>query len=82
MARITPLQAAGRKGTSCLHSALMLQETVSSRLESGGRVFETYFDVSKAFDSVWVNGLFYQLRNLGIVGTTWHLFYKMYVNFR
>ena len=25
------------------------------------KVFVTYFDVSKAFDSVWINSLFYQL---------------------
>ena len=48
----------------------------------GNKVFVTYFDVSKAFDSVWINGLFYQLRSLGIVGVTWRLFYKMYIGFR
>ena len=82
MARISPLQGAGRKGVSCLHTAMLLQETISSKLESGGRVFVTYFDVSKAFDSVWVNGLFFQLRNLGLVGKIWRLLYKIYVNFR
>ena len=45
-------------------------------------MFVTYFDVSKVFDSVWVNGLFYQLRNLGIVGVTWRIMYKMYLDFR
>ena len=79
---ISPLQGAGRKGISCTHSAMLLQETVSSRLNMGSKVFVTYFDVSKAFDSVWINGLFYQLRSLGIIGVTWRLLYKMYVNFR
>ena len=81
MTRISPLQGAGRKGVSCLHTAMMLQETINSKLENGCKVFVTYFDVSKAFDSVWVNGLFYQLRNLGLVGTIWRLLYKIYVNF-
>ena len=27
----------------------------------------TYFDASKAFDSVWIDGLFHQLHNLGKV---------------
>ena len=82
LSKISPLQGAGRKGVSCTHSALLLQETVSSRLNMGNKVFVTYFDVSKAFDSVWIDGLFYQLRTLGIVGVTWRLLYKMYVNFR
>ena len=30
LAKITPLQGAGRKGVSCLHTAMMLQETISS----------------------------------------------------
>ena len=82
LSKISPLQGAGRKGVSCTHSALLLQETVASRLDTGNKVFVTYFDVSKAFDSVWINGLFYQLRSLGIEGVTWRLLYKMYVNFR
>ena len=47
-----------------------IQESVSSKLESGGKVFVTYVDVSKAFDSVWGNCLFYESRNLGLTGTT------------
>ena len=82
MDRITPLQGAGRKGVSCLHTAMLLQETVSTKLESGNKVFVTFFDVSKAFDSVWVNGLFFQLRNMGLVGRVWRMLYKLYINFK
>ena len=82
MVKISQLQGASRKAISCLHTAMLLQETVSSKLEAGGKVFITYFAVSKAFHSMWVNGLFYKLyRNLGVVGTTWRLLYKMYVDF-
>ena len=79
---ISPMQGSGRKGVSCLHSALLVQETISSKLEMGKKVFVTYFDVAKAFDSVWINGLFYQLRAMGIYGTTWRMLYKMYEDFR
>ena len=82
MSKINPLQGASRKGVSCLHSAMLLQETISDKLEKGGKVFITYFDVSKAFDSVWVNGLFFQLRNMGIVGTLWRILYRMYCDFK
>ena len=79
---ISPLQGAGREGLSCVHSALLLQETISTNLETNSKVFVTYLDVSKAFDSVWIDGLFYQLHSLGIVGRLWRLLYKTYVNFK
>ena len=45
----------------------MLQETVLSALETNKKkVFVSYFDVSKAFDTVWINGLFYKLYQKGI----------------
>ena len=75
------LQGAARKGFSCVHTALTLQETISRERESGKKVFVAYFDVSKAFDSVWTNGLFFQLHKMGITGNLWRLLYKSYVNF-
>ena len=75
---ISELQGACRKGSSCIHTALTLQETIASQLEGGGRVFVAFFDVSKAFDSVWVDGLFFQLHNLGIRDSLWRMLYKGY----
>ena len=75
------LQGASRKGFSCVHTALTLQETISKERERNKRVFVAYYDVSKAFDSVWTDGLFFQLHNLGIRGTLWRLLYKSYQNF-
>ena len=79
---ISPLQGACRTGRSCLHSALALQETVSVGLDTNKRVLVTYLDVSKAFDGVWIDGLFYQLRKKGIVGRVWRLLYSSYKNFQ
>ena len=76
------LQGAARKGFSCVHTALTLQETIAKERDGGKKVFVAYFDVSKAFDSVWTNGLFYQLYNIGITGSLWRLLYKSYVNFK
>ena len=76
------LQGAARKGFSCVHTALTLQETISKERESGKKVFVAYFDVSKAFDSVWTDGLFFQLHQMGITGNLWRLLYKSYVNFQ
>ena len=79
---ISPLQGACRTGRSCLHSALNLQETISVGLGTRKRVLVSYLDVSKAFDGVWTDGLFYQLRKKGVVGKVWRLLYSSYQNFQ
>ena len=63
---ISPLQGACKRGMSCLHTALTLQETIAVVLDSKKKVFVAYFDVSKAFDGVWIDGLFYQIRKVGL----------------
>ena len=78
---ISRLQGAGRKGQSCLHSALLLQETVSDALETNRNVFVSYFDESKAYDTVWTNGLFYKLHTMGIRGKMRRLMYRAYQGF-
>ena len=79
---ISTLQGACKKGQSCVHIALLLQETVSRVLESNKNVFVSYFDVSKAFDTVWTNGLFYKLFKIGITGRTWRILYNGYNDFK
>ena len=54
----------------------------SFSLGDGHQVFVAYFDVSKAYDTVWTDGLFYQLRAMGIHGKTWRMLYRAYVDFR
>ena len=78
---ISELQGACRRGSSCIHTALTLQETIASQLGEGKKVFVAFFDVSKAFDSVWVDGLFFQLHNLGIRDSLWRMLYKGYMDF-
>ena len=78
---IEDTQGACRKGVSSLHSALLLQETIAANLENNRKVYVVYLDVSKAFDRVWIEGLFYQLRKIGIKGKTWRLLYKCYKGF-
>ena len=70
---VSQLQGACRKGQSCVHTSLLLQETVASALETYRHVFVSYFDVSKAFDTVWINGLFYKLYKIGIRGKLWRI---------
>ena len=78
---ISNLQGACKPGMSCIHSALTLQETIAVGLGAGKKVFVAYFDVAKAFDSVWIDGLFYQIHQMGIKGRIWRLLYQTYQNF-
>ena len=78
---ISKFQGAGRKKQGGLHTALLLQETVSSALDTNGNVLVSYFDVSKAFDTVWIDGLFSKLYHMGIQGKLWRLMYRTYQGF-
>ena len=79
---ISPLQGACKPGSSCVHSALILQETIAAGLDTNKKVFVAYFDITKAFDSVWIDGLFYHLHQKGVVGTLWRILYYTYQHFR
>ena len=76
------LQFACKRGLSCTHAAFLLKETVATSLEAGDQCYVAFFDVAKAFDTVWIDGLFIQLWDLGIQGKLWRLLYRCYCNFR
>ena len=78
---VSQTQGACKKGVSSLHTAFLLQETISYNLDLGRKVFVSYLDVSKAFDRVWVEGLFYQLYKIGVKGKTWRMLYKCFKGF-
>ena len=78
---ILNLRGACRKGQSCIHTAHLLQETVATALERHKSVLVAFYDVSEAFDTVWTDGLFSKLYNMGITGKVWRLFYRSYLDF-
>ena len=78
---LSKFQGACRKGQSCVHTSLLLQETVASALETNNKVSVSYFDVSKAFNTVWINGLFAKLHDMRIRGKLWPLMYRNYSGF-
>ena len=79
---ISNLQGACRKGISCVQTAFLLQESISTLLQNNSKVFVTYLDVSKAFDGVWIGGLFYRLWEIGVHGKTWRILYNTYKDFQ
>ena len=79
---ISDLQGACRSGHSCIHSALVLQETIATSMENNNHCIVAFFDVAKAFNSVWTDGLFKQFFDVGIKGKTWRLLYRSYLDFK
>ena len=79
---ISDLQGAEKKKQSCVHTALVLQESIANALEKHDKVFVTFLDVSKAYNTVWMDGLFFLLNKLGITGKLWRLMYRAYIGFK
>lgn len=56
-----------------LTAAFNLQETILHNTEQGNNVYVSFLDSSKAFDTVWREGLMFQLYNIGVIGKIWTL---------
>ena len=79
---ISDLQGAGKKKQSCVHTALLLQESIASAFETNSKVFVAFLDVSKAYNTVWMDRLLFQLIKMGITGKLWRLMYRAYIDFK
>ena len=67
------LQFAYQKSKSSIFANFVLQEATLDAIENGCKIYSCFLDSAKAFDTVWVDGLFFKLFNLGIQGKTWRL---------
>ena len=56
-----PLKGANRQLTSSKETSLVLQEAISYNTERGSTVYVALLDVKKAFATVWIAGLIYEL---------------------
>lgn len=74
-------QSAYRKNLCSLCTSFNLQESINYNLDHSSEVFVAFLDSNKAFDSVWQDGLFYKLYNLGVKGKIWNIMKQMYSNF-
>ena len=55
-----------------------LNEIVQGRLREGKKTYAFFLDVQKAYDTVWRNGLWVKLWDLGVRGRMWRVIKRMY----
>ncbi len=76
------LQGANRPGCSCLETALVLHEAITYNNNRDSTVYVGLMDVTKAFDTVWLDGLFVKLRDRGMDSKLWRVIRDAYDDFR
>ena len=71
-------QAGFRAGRYCIDNIFTLNELIQGRLKEGKKTFSFFLDIQKAYDSVWRNGLWLKLWNMGVKGKMWRVIKTMY----
>ena len=67
----------------CNEASFTILETLNHMLERGGKVFGCFLDVSKAFDTVWSDGLLYHLfSEFRLRGCMWLVIKDLYTGVR
>ena len=75
------LQFGFREGVGCIEASFTILETINHMLERGSKVFGSFLDVRKAFDTVWIDGLLFKLfSKLDIKGRMWLAIKDLHTN--
>ncbi|PJE78122.1 hypothetical protein CI610_02944 [invertebrate metagenome] len=73
-------QSAYQKNLCSLCTAFNLQECIYYNMENGSDVYVSFLDSSKAFDTVWHDGLLAKLYDIGLTGKVWNILKFMYTD--
>ncbi len=79
---VGPYQGAALSGCSSLHSTMFLREIMSYVLEGSSDAYVVLLDTKQAFDTVWNEGLFYQLFKCKIDYKLWFILRNYYIGFK
>ena len=71
-------QAGFRINRSCMDNVYTLNEIVQGRLREDKKTYAFFLDIQKAYDSVWHDGLWYKLWDMGVKGRMWCVIKKLY----
>ena len=67
-----------RRGRSTTDAVFVLHSVIQNVLSEKGRLYCAFVDLKKAFDSVYLNGLWYKLYKIGINGKMLKIIKDMY----
>ena len=71
-------QAGFRVNRSCMDNVYTLNEIVQGRFREDKKTYAFFLDVQKAYDTVWRDGLWLKLWDMGVKGRMWRVIKKMY----
>ena len=71
-------QAGYRVNRSCMDNVYSLNEIAQGRLREDKCTYAFFLDVHKAYDTVWHDGLWVKLWDMGVKGRMWCVFKNMY----
>ena len=75
------MQFGFQEGSGCIEASFTILETINYMLKRGSKMFSCFLDVRKAFDTVWIDGLMYQLfSDLGVNGKLWFAIQGLYTD--
>ena len=80
--RVNHLQTACQPRGSSLQTTTLLREVISYNTSRGNNVYVALLDTQKAFDSVWIDALFYKLNAMGCNQALWRILYFYYTDFQ
>ena len=78
---LDPLQGAGKPKCSSIHTTYLLRETICHNIERGNTVYVGLLDTKKAFDTVWVKGVFVKMYRTGMDPIIWRMLVLSYRDF-
>ena len=79
---IVPVQGAAQTGCSSMNTSMLLRETIAWNRERDSTVYVTLLDAQKAFDTVWIDGLFHKLFEHGMDRKMWRILRQSYNDFQ
>ena len=76
------VQAGFRLNRGCMDNVYTLNEIVQGRLRENKKTYAFFLDIQKAYVTVWHDGLWYKLWDMGVKGRMWRVIKKMYMSSR
>ena len=76
--KLSESQAGFRFDRSCVDNIFILNEVIQGRLQEGKKTFCFFLDIKKAYDTVWRDGLWYKMWEMGIQGKLWRVIRNIY----